>query len=190
MPDRKTLLKAAVDDLRDLEVDPNSAGGAVALSFLLETQAPDSPVAGGSAKQADSALGGAPLERLSAWMKAEPTRVSDVIEVGDASATFKPHSSRLPRGKANRQRVLVLAQLAIARVGYEKQGLPASEVNALCSEYACLDQNLPHNVTTHGDFISRRGRRGSYVYRISEPGLQRAQEVLSELLEGDGEVRV
>jgi hypothetical protein len=133
---------------------------------------------------------GTATEKLARWLDVDPDRILDVIEPGDGEAAVRPPAARLPSTKADRQRVLTLLKLATDRVGYDTPEVRAQAVNALCTEYACADQNLPNNVAARGDLVTRRGRRGAHVYRATQPGLERARELFVELFAGEGILRV
>lgn len=191
--DRVAAVDRAVKAVRDLGVDPESAGGAVLLSHLLDqaSSAPSTssePVlsAGADARVNDQS----PAALVAQWAGVDVERVEDVIEFDTDEALLRIPARRLARAKAERQRVLVLVKLAVERVAYDRAEVPASRVNATCAEYACLDQNLAQNVISRGDLATRRGRRGSYVYRATQPGIQTAKDLLRNLFTTDEELRV
>jgi hypothetical protein len=112
-----------------------------------------------------------------------------VVEFEGDELTIRIPAGRLARSKADRQRVLALLTVATDRVAYGIQEVPASRVNAICDDYSCLDQNVPQNVA-RGGLLARRGKRGAYTYRATQPGLERAKTLLKELVEGDGALRL
>jgi hypothetical protein len=184
---------AAVKAVRDLGVDPDSAGGAVLLAHLL--QETTQPLAGSSAPRSEgtsrvSAVAEGPAGTIAEWIGVDVARVEDVFEFDGDEALLRIPSRRLARAKADRQRVLVLIKLAVERVAYERSDVPASRVNATLTDYACMDQNLAQNVTSRGDLATRRGRRGAYFYRVTQPGIQIAKDLLLNLFNTDEELRV
>jgi hypothetical protein len=183
------LLNQAVRTVRDSHLDPDSAGGAEALRFLLAGGRVHEAASGSSADQGPGPDLTAPDAAVAKWANLDVEAVRDRVEFGDDALVRLP-VDRLPRAKADRQRVIALMKLAIDRVGYGLDDVSAQRVNAACSEYACVDQNISHNIAARGDLITRRGKRGAYLYRITQPGLQRARELMIELFEGDGELRV
>ena len=186
--DPRDVLRDAVAGVTELGVDPDSPGGAVALRFLLDSEGAATTGVSGTAHASPG--DSHPVERIARWVGTDVERILDVVEAGDGGATIRPPAARLPRSKADRQRVLTLLKLAVDRVGYDVPEVRAQTVNALCSEYACADQNLPNNVAARGDLVARRGKRGAYVYRATQPGLERAHELFVELFSGDGDLRV
>jgi hypothetical protein len=183
----------AVAAVRELQVDPDSAGGAVLLTLLLKETgaAPSRQVEESSVSAStDSVDPAGHSARVADWSGIDLDRVDDILEFGDEQSLLRLPARRLPRSKADRQRVLVLLKLSVDRVAYDRADVPAKDVNAICLEYACLDQNLPNNVASRGDLATRRGSRGAYTYRATQPGLQRARELLQEVVNGDGELKV
>ncbi|HEX8066297.1 MAG TPA: hypothetical protein VF520_07210 [Thermoleophilaceae bacterium] len=123
-------------------------------------------------------------------MEVEDGRVKDVVEFTESDVLLRLPTARLPRAKADRQRLITLLKLALDRVAFGLDEVSAHRINAACHEYACADQNLPHNVASRGDLVTRRGKRGSYVYRATQPGIERARALLVELFNDDTELRV
>jgi hypothetical protein len=123
-----------------------------------------------------------PSTLVASWLGSEEEAVQDYFHFGDQSVELQIPSSQLPARKADRQRRLALLKLALERKGYEKSDVPGREINELCERYACLDQNLPKHLQDFENYISRRGKRGSYFYRLTQPGLEAARTELTNLL--------
>lgn len=190
-PNREDALREAVDTLQRIGLDPDSPGGARALDFLLsEPELVDTEPPAASRSTSSRVEDQEPDTKLADWVGIDHDRVRDVVEFGDGQALLRVGSSRLPKSKAEKQRVLTLLKLASDRIAYGAEEVSAQKVNAVCDDYNCADQNLPHNVAARGDLVTRRGKRGAYVYRATQPGAQRARELFSELLDGEGELRV
>lgn len=205
MPDdgRLTAMREAVGAVRQTGIDPQTPGGAILLGFLLDGWPPSrrsaslaqvlglSPAAERALEPAAAEpLDDAPVERLARWMGVEAIRVEDVFELTESAALIRVPARRLPVPKAHRQRVLVLLRLAAERIGYERMELPGADVNATCADYGCMDQNLPQNVKSRAELVSRRGRRGKSFYRITQQGMQRAQDLFQQLFMTDEVLRV
>jgi hypothetical protein len=194
--ERLRMAKEAVAAVRGLDVDPDSPGGAEILKHLLNGPAipssspTDSAFPGPSSDTTTASDPGEPAKRLADWLGIDVERVEDVIEFTAEEAQLRIPAARLARAKADRQRVLVLIQLAVERIAYNRTEVRASRINATCADYGCMDQNLPNNVSSRGDLAARRGQRGSYAYRATQPGIQRARTLLQELFETQGELRL
>jgi hypothetical protein len=190
--ERTPAVEEALKAVRDLGLDPESPGGAVVLSHLLgqsSSHAPRRADAGAAEQVVTDGEDEQPATLVAEWVGADVDRVEDVIEFTGDEPLLRIPSGRLPRGKADRQRALVLIRLAVERVAYDRTDVPASRINATCADYACMDQNLPHNVSSRGDLATRRGKRGAYVYRATQPGMQRARDLLRDLFESEEELR-
>ena len=185
MTGRYQTLDEALEAVTDRGLDPDSPGGAVALSYLLQQnmQVSDESARLGppNADDADED----PAATLASWAGASRESVMDVFEFADHGVRLGAPSGRLPKSKAKRQRVLVLLKLAADRVAYGAQEVPASQINEIAAHYACLDQNLPQNVAGRSSLVTRRGTRGAFRYRITQMGLDRAKELISSLAAGD-----
>jgi hypothetical protein len=195
MSERLEALDRALESLRERDLDPESAGGAIALQFLLEPggQAAPSPASSprsSAAPDPGTEASSGPVERLSRWVNASPEQIGDLFAVGDQSLGVHVPTSRLPGSKADRQRVLALLTIAAHRIAFEHDLVPASAVNRVVDDYAALDQNLPKNVATQSHLITRRGKRGSWRYRVTQPGLDRARELIMTLIETEDPVRL
>lgn len=176
-----------MEAVRGVGLDPDSAGGAVALSYLLTGDTADRPEQPEHRRSDEPQFGPDeqdPAASVARWVGVDTATIKDHIEFAEAKGVPRPPNSRLPRSKADRQRVLTLLTLAVNRIGYGQEEVPSSEVNALAAEYASLDQNLPHNISQRGELITRRGKRGAFEYRATQPGLERARDLLRELVAG------
>jgi hypothetical protein len=190
--DRGQILDKALQALRDRDLDPQSAGGAVALEFLLGTKeaAPTAsaaavpqpaPTPSGSSESANAEE---PITALANWSGIDTARLSDFFEFSDEiRLTISP--ARLPKSKADQQRILSLLTLAADRIGNGAQQTGWSQINAVVDDYAVLDQNLGNNVAKHSSLVIRSGKPKTYVYRITQPGLERARELIQALASGD-----
>ena len=187
-------LLEAIRTVREAGLDPDSPGGAAALAFLLrdrsaEAELPSTTGSDGSISEtSETALG-----KVAKWIgDVQEDALADRLDFDDAEgATPSIPSTRLGKGKADRQRTLALLKLAADRKGLGVEEVPVSQINALADEYSALDQNLPHNVAKRGELIARRGKRGAYSYRITRMGLERARELFQALVnEDEGELRV
>lgn len=196
MSERLQALDRALRSLRERDVDPESAGGAVALQFLLEPSAsptepalapPPAPASSAGSVKADADN---PAGRLGAWAGSSPDDIFDLFDVGDGSLRVHVPTARLPRSKADRQRVLVLLAVAGHRIAFEDEVLSASVVNRVVDDYGALDQNLPKNVAGQSHLVTRRGKRGSWQYRVTQPGLDRARELIKTLIETEEPIRL
>jgi hypothetical protein len=191
MSDRKQQLDEALEALRERDIDPQSAGGATALGFLLGSgeAAQASPVAAPASTQPPatgaSAGGDDPIANLSAWSGIDAVRLRDFFEFSDGIRLTIP-SGRLPKSKANKQRILTLLTLAADRMGNGNPRTGWSQVNAVVGDYAVLDQNLGNNVAKNSSMIIRSGKPKTYVYRITQPGLDEARGLLQSLAAGEG----
>jgi hypothetical protein len=207
-------LKDAIAALEELDLDPSTPGGAVALRFLLEGQATtgtaghsastlaphsspawaaprvDAPRAGGTAAASGvvESEGEPPELLVASWVGVDPERLLDVLEFPPDGVLLRIPSARLKSSRADRQRLLALLKLAIDRKAYGREEVSTQQINVVCSDYGCLDQNITSNLAAREDLIMRRGKRGAYFYRVTQPGIERARGLLYALLEGDGEI--
>jgi hypothetical protein len=194
MDNREQRLVEALETVRSVGLDPDSAGGSTALGFLLADQQASGAAEASQAptprtNAPDLVAEDEPAVRLSSWAGVNVQRIEDVIEFGEQEAFLRVPSARLPRSKADRQRVLALLKLAVDRVGYRREEVAAAQINAACAEYSAMDQNLPHNLMARAGLITRRGKRGAYVYRATQPGMERAKHLMVELFDSEGELR-
>jgi len=194
MSDRVTSLDQALKTLEERGVDPESAGGAVALGYLLAgsptpaAPAPDvsPPAAPGTSVAANmDANRDDPAAVLAQWSGVTSNDILDIFELGDGSLGIGLSSGRLPDSKADCQRALVVLKLAAERIAGNHDVVPASEINELADHYGVLDQNLASNVATKTNMVARRGKRGSWNYRITQPGLDRAKAMIAALAAGE-----
>jgi len=188
MDERKEQLREAVDAIRDLNVDPDGAGGAVALEFLLGTAAPTPtpaspttslPTAVASATATPD--GGGPLSAVAKWADVDALRLGDFIEFDGPSARLTIPSSRLPVSKADQQRILSLLILAANRTGLDAPQTAAGPIIAVIHDYAAFDQNFGGNLKKINSMVIRSGSPKDYVYKITQPGLNRAREIFRAL---------
>jgi hypothetical protein len=186
---REELLDEALQALRERDIDPQSPGGAVALGFMLgnspaaapEATQPsrlrsseDSPPPPGSADDGD------PLAAMGAWSGVDVARLGDFFDFSGGIRLTIP-SGRLPKSKASKQRILTLLTLAADRIGNGVSQTGWSHINAVVDDYAVFDQNLGNNVAKNSSLIIRSGKPKTYVYRITQPGLDRARELIQGL---------
>jgi hypothetical protein len=187
MADRTASLDDALEALRDRGIDPESAGGAVALTHLLsEAPAPSSPQAvtpTGALVPVGNA--GESATALAEWGGVSRDEILDIFEFDDESIGIGLSSGRLPSSKAECQRALVVLKLAAERIAGGREVVPASEINEIVSHYGVFDQNLASNVSIKTNMVARRGKRGSWKYRITQPGLDRARIMISTLAGGE-----
>lgn len=178
----------AVAAIREMGVDPDSSGGGTIFKFLTSGAPPvpanvPSVTAVPSAAEAEDT----PRGRVAAWASLDPDQLDDLIEFDGSDAHLAVPPARLPSAKSDKQRVLGLMTIALHRVGFELDVVPARHVNTVCTEYDCMDQNLPNRLTSTGT-VTRRGRRGAFAYRISRPGLDAAKQLFTEFASGTGVV--
>jgi hypothetical protein len=179
------VVKRAVDAVKEAGLDPDSDLGIAMSREVFRELVREAPAGGEAAATQGTQMspGATDAEaRLARWLDVPGERVRDVIALNPEGADLHIHSRSLPPSKRARQRLLGLLKLAIDRVAYERQEVPATEINAICERYAALDQNLPFALTHWKDYITRRGSRGAYTYRISQPGVDEARDVLLALL--------
>jgi hypothetical protein len=182
------MLDEALQALRERDIDPQSPGGAVALGFMLDSSGARSPQTAqpGSLPSSDSPLGPVstddkdPLAAIEAWSGVDATRLGDFFEFSDEIRLTIP-SGRLPKSKASKQRILTLLTLAADRIGNGVAQTGWSQINAVVDDYAVFDQNLGNNVAKNSSLIIRTGKPKTYVYRITQPGLDRACELIKSL---------
>jgi hypothetical protein len=193
MAERADVLATALEAVRAQGLDPDSPGGAAALEFLLREELPapqtaprdvdPSPVAGAPTSQGD------PGAALARWSGLDPELIRDFFDFsGDAIRLTLP-GGRLPKTKADLQRTLGLLLLTADREGLGAEDTSSARINAVAADYAVADQNLPHNLSTT-KLITRRGTRGKYRYRVTQPGLDRARELLRQLADGGEDLRL
>jgi hypothetical protein len=185
----KNNLDAALRVLEERGLDPESAGGAVALGYLLSAAPPVSqPAAPGSvstslARTTDG--DSEPTKALAGWAGVSLDDVLDIFDFGEAGIGIGISSRRLPSSKADCQRALVVLKLAAERVAAGRDSVPAGEINEIASHYGVLDQNLAANVSNKTNMVARRGKRGSWNYRVTQPGLDHAKQLIAKLATGE-----
>jgi hypothetical protein len=187
MSEMAEMLRSAVQAVREVGLDPDSPAGVAAIQeFLrsgLNVSAPSAaghtPATTGPPDQDSSAA-----RRAAEGVSVGEDRVQDIVDFGVDGVALSIHGRSLPSMKAGRQRMLALLKLALDRVAYDRDQVQARELSAILDQYDCLDQNVPKNLETYENYITRRGqRRGGYSYRITQYGLDRAREELRSLLD-------
>jgi hypothetical protein len=194
MSGRLNALDQALKSLRDRGIDPETAGGAVALEYLLEKppswpERPHltAPTVGPAERTSDAED---PVAGLVVWLQAAPDQITDIFDVSETDMGIHVPTPRLPRSKADKQRVLALLYIAGERVAFAREVVPASGVNRVADRYGVLDQNLPKHIASHSHLITRRGKRGSWQYRVTQPGLEKAAELIKILIHQEGPVEL
>lgn len=188
----KAALAEALNILDEVGIDRDSRMASTAMAYLLggpvsnrasghdSSQGDSAPI--DSRQEVGSIPDGSPVARLGQWADIDPLILEDAIYEQDDQVIVQVNPDRLPRSKAGMQRALGYAFLAVMRQGYEVTDVPADHLNELLREYDVLDQNVWKNLEAETGAFSRRGDRGSYTYRLTIQGLQRARDVLRELL--------
>jgi hypothetical protein len=193
MGEREQKLDEALASLRERDLDPQSAGGAIALEFLLAPsgEASSSPVSPKTASPSPKLGSGAqpdgtdPVAALADWSGADSLRLVDFFEISDGAIRLTIPSGRLPRSKADQQRILTLLTLAIDRVALGSPQTSHRQVNAVLHDYAAFDQNLAKNVAKNSNLVIRSGKPKAHLYRVTQPGLDRARELIQILTSSD-----
>lgn len=191
MADREEQLDKALAALREREIDPSSAGGAVALEFLLGTsspasaapfQAPPGSTWGTPTSGAGTAEDDEPVETLAAWSEVNAMRLADFFDFSEDRVHLTVPSGRLPRSKADRQRIITLLMLAADRKALGTVRTRADPIIATLHDYAAFDQNMGGNLNKISNEITRSGRPKDYVYKITQPGLEHAKQLIRQLV--------
>lgn len=194
MTGRREMLKKAVKDLKDAGIDPDSAAGGVALGYLLGPPTPASPTFPPAGETLEGVhvtpTGEGPAEKIASRVGVSAPALRDRVEFDEDGARPQVRAAQLPQGTAERQRVLTLLKLTLDRLGVEVEEVPVSRLSALCDEYSALDQNFSTNLAKRDDLMSRRGKRGAFRYRATTPGLERGQELVRALVEGEAVLQV
>jgi hypothetical protein len=191
MTDLEEQLDKALAALRERKIDPGSAGGAVALEFLLGTPSPASaalspappastpatPTSGAGAAEDDE-----PVETLAAWTEVNALRLADFFDFSEDRVHLTVPSGRLPRSKADRQRIITLLMLAADRKALGTERTHADPIIATLHDYAAFDQNMGGNLNKISNEITRSGRPKDYVYKITQPGLEHAKQLIRQLV--------
>ena len=178
-------LQSARDIVESAGLDVETRAGAAAFERVLDRILGESSSGSdGPPSLASPAVTGetSAASRIATWIGVSADKLEDLFEFGPDAANVTLWHAQLPPSKADSQRLLSLLKLAVDRVGYERDETPAREINALCEHYGCLDQNLPAHLQNYRNFVSRRGRRGSFTYRITHPGLTEARETIRRFL--------
>jgi len=187
MTDLEEQLDKALAALRKRKIDPGSAGGAVALEFLLRTPSPASPAPPASTpttptSSASAAEDDEPVEALAAWTEVNALRLADFFDFSEDRVHLTVPSGRLPRSKADRQRIITLLMLAADRKALGTERTHADPIIATLHDYAAFDQNMGGNLNKISNEITRSGRPKDYVYKITQPGLEHAKQLIRQLV--------
>jgi len=170
--------------VRDAGLDPDAPVGVAAFNEifrrLLDGQ--DQPTSSPAVTAAPGPVGD-PMHRLAEWLDLSPAAIEDIAAISETGADLHLHTRFLAPSKAARQRQLALIKLALDRVGFDRDAVPAREINELCARYGCLDQNLPTNLEKFENFVTRRGKRGAYSYRLTQYGIDNARDIIRSLVE-------
>lgn len=180
--ERIAHLKDALGKLKDLNLDLSTPVSGAALEFLLRETRSSPPEEDARPRTEDSARGAdSAVRRAADWAGVQEQALLDLVDFADDGVVPTIYHGRLPKGKSERQRVLALVKLGLDKVAYGRDELSARFVNEICDRYECLDQNLPTNLQ-RSDVAKRSGSRGSYTYRLTLTGTDRARAVIRELL--------
>jgi hypothetical protein len=149
--------------------------------------APSAPASSTAAAAGGEA---APIDALASWAGVDPVRLGDFFDFSEGNAALTVPSGRLPRSKADRQRLLTLLVLAADRQGLGAERTPAAPVIAVLHHYAAFDQNMSGNLKKIGSEIIRSGRSKDYVYKITQPGLDHAKALIRQLVTNEEALEV
>ncbi|MGH8546895.1 MAG: hypothetical protein ACREX3_25435 [Gammaproteobacteria bacterium] len=182
----KDVLDQAMSALRDAGIDPESPLGVAAFPGVLQGVMADRTSSAESTSVAPSieampAEPGSPLASLSEWSGISAGRLADFVETRDKTVVLHVPTNRLPSSTAGRQRYLAYAFLVSMRHVFQMDEVEVDDLNDLLKEYNVMDQNVWGNLSTDEGSFVRRGSRGSYRYRLTMPGRERALEVVQEL---------
>lgn len=197
--DTLTVVQLTLEVMREAHIDPASDLGAAAFPVILSALLPaPTPVATGGEELSGPPIRipragsdetveapAKPLERAAAWLNVGPARLGDLVEFDDESLVIHLASHRLPSSRAERQRVLAYAYLGLARIGLQREDVESTSLNDVIDAYGTLDQNVWANLQGATGSFGRRGQRGSYTYRLTLPGLDKAREIILEHLSAD-----
>ncbi|MDQ3916314.1 MAG: hypothetical protein M3323_13470 [Actinomycetota bacterium] len=181
--ERVERLRDALAAVQELDIPEDSPMLAPALEFLLKSldqSGPDERHVNEAGLPTSETGSSSPLERAVTWTGVSPEALLDVVDFGTEGVIPTVYHGRLPKGKLERQRVVAVMKLSLDKVAYGASELSARQVNEVCDRYECLDQNLPGNLQKSG-LATRLGDRGSYVYRVTLAGEDRARQVLRSL---------
>lgn len=186
MTEFSDAIREAKRAVEETGIDPDTPVGTAAFTELLRTilaGTPHEPAPRTKDPQRSSnEQVEDPFARVAKWAEVPLEGVQDIAFFGPDHADIQLHVQLLPASKAGRQRLLTILKLGIERIGYDHMEISARDVNALCTEYDCMDQNLPANLAGWENFIMRRGSRGSAVYRLTQFGVEEAREQLRTLI--------
>lgn len=190
-PEDVDRLDKALRAVRERELDPDSPAGAVLLEFLLRDRgAVSEPVERSSAQPVppSTPTHATAAGKLASWADVSIDEIGDVFEIGDGGAIVSVSSGRLPTSKADRQRILILVKAAADRIAFGHELVSAKDVNSMVHHYAAFDQNVNKNLSHWSHLLARRGSRGAHSYRVTQPGLERAAEIVRFLVKEEGVV--
>jgi hypothetical protein len=181
----------ALEIVRQADLDPNDPAGVAIVSALLPHLLGELPDAGSSEEPGSGSRESAPKRedsptaKTAAWARIDTTRVADIVEFSEDGARPIVVPNRLPASKAQQQRVLGILKLALDRVAYGREEVETKRIYQLCEAYGIADQNIHSNLISRGNFVNRRGPRGSQTYRLTVPGLEAARTLFVELADSD-----
>lgn len=174
-------IQEAAAIVQDAGISIESYAGGVALDYVLKAQSNATPKERTPKPHLVEPDLDSHINQLVDWSGLDADQLEDAFDIGvDGIAVVVSHR-HLSTRKSERQRQLVLLKLAAERIANDRQTVPAREVNALCEEYDCMDQNLPRNVQ-EGGMIIRRGSRGAHDYRVTREGIDAAAELLKRFI--------
>jgi hypothetical protein len=181
MPELSEMIRLARAAVVDAGVDPDSPSGVAAFTAAFErlsTGPSQTRRELRSEHEDDVGMTDDPASVAAEWLGVSREALLDAFDFGPDGVDLHVHSRVLPVSKSGRQRLLALTKLALDRVAYGRDDVDARRVNAVCERYDCMDQNLPGNLKNYENYITRRGQRGAYAYRITQFGLDEAQEAI------------
>jgi hypothetical protein len=189
MVERADLVEAfaaARQVVEEAGLEPNSRLGEIAfdraVTLLLDEPSP--PPHAAEATPVPAAVSDGPVAVVAGWLERPPEKLLDICEFSSDGVEIQLWHAQLPERKADCQRLLAMVKLGLERVGFEHELVSARDLNALCTKYGCLDQNMPQNLQKYQNHIVRRGQRGAYNYRLTHAGLQAARETIRGLIDG------
>lgn len=133
------------------------------------------PILSGLAAQpiigSTQAKAGTPQLKLAEWVGTAPEILTEIFEFGDNSVTVRLPQAALPNRMADAQRLLAHIKLAVDKIGYERDEVPAQEMIELFDDHGCKDGNVAKNLKASPYIVPKGGKNTMKTYKMRYSGI-------------------
>lgn len=178
------LAESGADAVKDMDFRPKTYE--LVLQELLRSMNAPTSVVGKSLPttiQEGNPKTGSPQEKACAWLGTDLSHIEEVFEFQDNEAQVHISPSALPKRSSEAQKQIALYKLAIDKMAYGVDEVPARAIIELCDEHSCKDGNLAKNIKSSEYIVTKSGKKGTMkTYKIKHSGVQMVHDELQNVL--------